>query len=152
MFRYFTSLSSGPLQVTLENGPDGCSGRVEVYHEGQWGTICDDEWDLNDAQVVCRHVGCETALEAKTGAFFGEGPGQILLDDVDCNGEERSLGACTHRGYGVHDCNHSKDAGVICSSKVHVLLSAKNNMFPMQFCLFHVIHLMTVPLDYSFFF
>uniref|UniRef100_A0AAZ1XPR7 Soluble scavenger receptor cysteine-rich domain-containing protein SSC5D n=2 Tax=Oreochromis aureus TaxID=47969 RepID=A0AAZ1XPR7_OREAU len=92
-----------------------CSGRVEINHSNSWGTVCDDSWDLNDAQVVCRELNCGTALNATKSAHFGEGRGQIWLDDVSCSGSERSLTECQHRGFGTHDCTHSKDAGVVCS-------------------------------------
>ena len=105
------------------NGTNRCSGRVEVYHEGQWGTICDHWWDSTEAQVLCRQVGCGTALTAKSKAFFGEGLSQIWLEMLKCNGNERSLDTCEHKLYGVHNCNHAEDVGVICSSKLHDLLS-----------------------------
>uniref|UniRef100_A0AAX7VDU9 SRCR domain-containing protein n=1 Tax=Astatotilapia calliptera TaxID=8154 RepID=A0AAX7VDU9_ASTCA len=92
-----------------------CSGRVEIYHNNRWGTVCDDGWNLNDAEVVCRELGCGSALEATQSAHFGEGTGQIWLDDVTCSGSESSLTQCQHRGFGTHDCTHQKDAGVICS-------------------------------------
>uniref|UniRef100_A0A3P8SNG3 Soluble scavenger receptor cysteine-rich domain-containing protein SSC5D n=1 Tax=Amphiprion percula TaxID=161767 RepID=A0A3P8SNG3_AMPPE len=97
--------------VRLVNGTDRCSGRVEVLHDGQWGTVCDDEWDIKDAQVVCRAMDCGTAQTAKSGAFFGEGQGDIWLDDVNCFGNETSLQHCKRPSFGENNCGHSEDAG-----------------------------------------
>ncbi|TKS92387.1 Deleted in malignant brain tumors 1 protein Hensin [Collichthys lucidus] len=96
-------------------GSTRCSGRVEMFHIYTWGTVCDDGWDLNDAQVVCRQLGCGTAVSAPHSAHFGQGTGKIWLDDVACSGSERSIAECQHRGFGTHNCGHSDDASVICS-------------------------------------
>ena len=91
-------------------------GRVEVFYNGIWGTVCDDSWDLNDAKVVCRQLGFGGAIKAYISAAFGPGDGKIWMDDVRCTGRERSLAECSHNVWGIEDCDHSEDAGVLCSS------------------------------------
>nr|XP_055046925.1 deleted in malignant brain tumors 1 protein-like [Misgurnus anguillicaudatus] len=107
--------------VRLVNGSNSCSGRVEVLHDGQWGTVCDNGWDLSDAAVVCRELGCADAREAKIGAYFGAGSGQIWMDASQCTGSEASLVSCSSTKWGIQSCTHSKDAGVICNPPVRLV-------------------------------
>ena len=92
------------------------TGRVEVYYNGTWGTICQDDWDINDASVVCRELGYENAIEAIRADSVPDGTGQIWLDNVHCTGDEQTLSSCLHGGWGVHNCLHFEDAGVECLS------------------------------------
>ncbi|XP_051976523.1 deleted in malignant brain tumors 1 protein-like isoform X2 [Xyrauchen texanus] len=100
--------------IRLVNGINSCSGRVEVLHNGTWGTVCDNGWDLSDAAVVCREMGCGDVLEAKTGAYYGQGSGSVWMNDVMCNGSESTLMSCTSAGWITNTCTHNQDAGVSC--------------------------------------
>ncbi|KFP24752.1 Deleted in malignant brain tumors 1 protein, partial [Colius striatus] len=101
--------------LRLADGPHRCAGRVEVFHENQWGTVCDDSWDLADAAVVCRQLGCGTVLSAHGPGHFSTGSGPIWLDDVDCTGTEVALSYCRTKGWGKHNCHHGEDAVVVCA-------------------------------------
>ncbi|KAI8495113.1 hypothetical protein Bbelb_270990 [Branchiostoma belcheri] len=104
------------LDIRLVGGSSSIEGRVEVFHNGQWGTVCDDNWGLNDAHVVCRQLGYTSAAAARASAAFGQGSGPIWLDDVRCDGSQTTITGCGHNGWGSHNCGHSEDAGVVCIS------------------------------------
>uniref|UniRef100_A0A8D0KZ67 SRCR domain-containing protein n=1 Tax=Strix occidentalis caurina TaxID=311401 RepID=A0A8D0KZ67_STROC len=120
--RLWAGRAPGSRQVRLVNGPGLCAGRVEIYYHHSWGTVCDDGWDLPDATVVCRQLGCGGAVEAVGSAWFGEGSGQIWLDGVNCSGAEAALWDCPVGSWGQHDCGHKEDAGVVCSEFVTLRL------------------------------
>ena len=108
------------ISVRLVGGSSESEGRVELFHGGTWGTVCDDSWDIRDASVICRSLGYAGAIAATTEANFGEGTGRIFLDEVDCSGSETSIFDCSSSGIENHDCVHAEDAGVRCmTGKVH---------------------------------
>ncbi|XP_068127983.1 CD5 antigen-like isoform X2 [Hyperolius riggenbachi] len=107
-----------PFQVRLVDGPDRCTGRLEVYHDGQWGNVCDDLWDAKDANVTCAQIKCGSSQPDKSSRKrIGQSNGKIWLDDVECNGNEASLEKCRHRVWGYHDCSHEEDVTVYCTGK-----------------------------------
>uniref|UniRef100_A0A8C1UTL8 SRCR domain-containing protein n=1 Tax=Cyprinus carpio TaxID=7962 RepID=A0A8C1UTL8_CYPCA len=112
--------------VRFVGGNSPCSGRVEVHHEGLWGTVCHWNWDMTDAAVVCRELGCGEALQAPRYGHFGQGSGQIWMDNVACSGSETTLKDCRSRGWGVHNCDHQYDAGVRCSGELSRLVDGSH--------------------------
>uniref|UniRef100_H1A3U9 Lysyl oxidase homolog n=1 Tax=Taeniopygia guttata TaxID=59729 RepID=H1A3U9_TAEGU len=92
-------------------------GRLEVFYSGEWGTVCDDDFSIHAAHVVCRELGYVEAVSWLPGSKYGKGEGKIWLDNVHCTGKESSLAACGSNGWGVSDCKHTEDVGVVCSEK-----------------------------------
>jgi len=92
------------------------SGLLEVYHNGEWGTVCDDNWGYNDAQVVCKQIG-------KSGGYpFGNTWGSnsdsslpTLLDDVSCSGHESKITYCSHVDKDKENCSHNEDVHIRCN-------------------------------------
>ena len=60
-------------KIRLVGGTSQFEGRVEVFYDNAWGTICDDSWDINDAKVICRELLLGEAREAVTLARLGKG-------------------------------------------------------------------------------
>lgn len=108
-FLYWTTGS-----LRLRDGSSENEGRVEVYWYSDWYTVCDDSWDITDASVVCRQLGYVAASRVVTESGFGDGDGEILLDDVRCTGYERTLLECDNDGLFIHDCGRNEIAGVVC--------------------------------------
>ena len=79
----------------LVGGSDTHEGRVEVYHNGTWGTVCADGWDLSDATVVCRQLGYSKATAALGSSRFGSGTGPILFSELSCIGNEKYITGMT---------------------------------------------------------
>ena len=100
--------------IRLVGGSGSHEGRVEVYHNGTWGTVCDDDWNLQDATAVCRQLGYFNATAALGSTMFGAGSGPILFSELACIGNESIITECHHLLTGVHNCTHSEDVGVVC--------------------------------------
>ncbi|XP_078390386.1 scavenger receptor cysteine-rich domain-containing protein DMBT1-like [Cetorhinus maximus] len=119
----FTTYSEGQIPIRLVNGQGSCSGRVEVYYDSIWKAVCDDDWDIRDASVACRQIGCGPAKSAPGSARFGPASGSFWLDDVQCTGTEPSLFQCQAKSLGDHNCSPGEAASVICSDEILVRLT-----------------------------
>ncbi|XP_029365231.1 galectin-3-binding protein A [Echeneis naucrates] len=115
MFRSIPRPREGDIR--LFGSERDSEGRVEVYHDGKWGTVCDDGWDMAEAQVVCRQLHFPGAKSVVIGQDYGTAAtGPIWLDDINCNGTESHLFSCGFKNWGVSDCSHKEDVGIICET------------------------------------
>ena len=91
---------------------------MEVYFSDVWGTVCDNGWGWNEADVVCSELGYRSATlfyaaETRTNAYNVSGT--IWLDNVSCGGSEFTLIDCQHNSWGTVSCSHRHDIWVQCS-------------------------------------
>ncbi|XP_062995154.1 lysyl oxidase homolog 2 isoform X2 [Elgaria multicarinata webbii] len=100
--------------VRLKGGAKIGEGRIEVLMNGEWGTVCDDQWNLISASVVCRELGFGSAKEAILGARLGKGMGPIHVNEADCTGTEKSFTDCKFSKQ-LSSCTHEEDASVKCN-------------------------------------
>jgi len=103
-------------------------GRLEINHNGKWGTVCDDGFGDKEAKVVCRQLGKRDGKAILgTRHKYGRGKGQIWLDDVRCSGGETEISKCSHRAWGSHNCGHHEDVGIVCGSQVEPAAGCPGN-------------------------
>ncbi|KXJ06856.1 Neurotrypsin, partial [Exaiptasia diaphana] len=110
--------SQSPLRLLDEiSSPSSMQGILQIYHNGVWGTICNNRWSRSNTRIACKQLGYQFALSFK---HLGQGPDPIWLSDVECNGDEPSLVQCQHRGWGTHYCDHRDDVGIVCKRNDHM--------------------------------
>ena len=100
--------------IRLVDGGTPSQGRVEIYINGSWWTICDHWFSFDEALVVCKQLGLPELSELHYGAAFGQGNGSILIEQYDCQGDEHSLLNCSKTGYSYNSCSHSDDVAIVC--------------------------------------
>ena len=98
--------------VRLVDGSSSNEGRVEVYYNGEWGTVCDNEWNERKVHIVCMQLGLGSTGISES---FAAGSGNILLSNILCSENDTILASCGHYGVGIIiGCNHNDDVGVKC--------------------------------------
>lgn len=106
--------STPPPEGTIRlNGSEQWQGLVQIYHNGQWGTVCGDSLDSNAAVVVCRQLGRGDKTRSKISRELALSSGPIWLDSLHCSGDEDRLDQCEISTWESSTC-HTFDVGVIC--------------------------------------
>ena len=116
------AVTEGDLRLVHRHSYLQSCGRVEVFHKGSWGTVCDNSWHKRDADVVCRQLGYTQGSRFRChAACFGQGDGKVWMDDLSCPRGGDKLMLCDFTEYGKHDCSHEEDVGVCCKADTAIL-------------------------------
>uniref|UniRef100_A0A8D0DB66 SRCR domain-containing protein n=1 Tax=Sander lucioperca TaxID=283035 RepID=A0A8D0DB66_SANLU len=112
-----------PVSQLLVNGTSMCSGRLEVktnQSTQRWSSVCEDVFDQQDAEVVCRELGCGAPLVLQ-GALYGEVEAPMWTKEFQCGGRESALLDCRSSGSDRNTCSPGKDVGLTCSEPVRLV-------------------------------
>ena len=114
---FYTATRREPFPIELVDGDAPNEGRLLVLINGTFGSVCDDFFGLEEAQVVCHQLNYTSAERVANFGEFGNGEAlePIYFDDVICTGNENFLSECSYTM--DHNCIHSEDVGVVCRSE-----------------------------------
>ena len=99
--------------IRIVGGRNRYEGRVEVNRSGEWQTVCDDSWDIEEAEVVCRQLGYGYAILERQSIVFGWGSDRHWMRDWSCHGNETNLDDCRSSAASV--CDFVFPSVVFCS-------------------------------------
>ncbi|KAL4217663.1 Deleted in malignant brain tumors 1 protein-like [Mactra antiquata] len=117
-------------KIRLAGGRTPSEGRLEVYAKGQWNTVCDNMFDKNDAKVVCNMLGYwrkDMDVEVYPNAYFGQGSGNVIIDELSCTGNEEDIADCKSKAWMLNSCTHANDVGVRCETSVRLTNGTDHN-------------------------
>lgn len=137
------SIASNPFfegQLRLVGGRNEEEGNVQIFHMGEWGSICDDEWDSYEAAISCRQLGFPGAKRHTYSSQFGYSLNRIWMDNLYCYGSEANLTDCRFDGWGIHDCERTEAAGVQCKEKPPPTTTPAPTTTPRPKVLIHKMH------------
>ena len=100
--------------MRLTGSPFSYAGTVEIFRQGTWGAVCDANWDLSKARIICRQLGYQGAWAALVGSHYGSGSRPPWMNNVRCTGVERRIEDCAFDGWYESGCPETRSAGVVC--------------------------------------
>ncbi|XP_039882774.1 deleted in malignant brain tumors 1 protein-like isoform X2 [Simochromis diagramma] len=106
--------------VRLLNGSSLCSGRLEVKSNQSWSSVCEADFDQQDAEVVCRELSCGPPSVLQ-GALYGEVEAPVWSKEYQCGGHESALLDCRSSGSARNSCSPGKAVGLTCSEPVRLV-------------------------------
>ncbi|XP_078379703.1 scavenger receptor cysteine-rich domain superfamily protein-like isoform X2 [Oculina patagonica] len=111
----------------LVQGPSAREGLVQVYLNKTWGWVCDQDWDKQEADVVCRELGYTGSSSVYSGSANVQGNDTLWINSIRCIGNESSLAFCAHDGWTNLGCTIGQNAGVVCTGP-EVRFTARNQL------------------------
>lgn len=117
---FLVQVPTRPTRLIMDDSPGApwsYKGRVEIYHNGAWGTMCQDSFSQAGARVICTQMGL-TGGTVMQRSEYPKGSGDIWMDNVVCAGSEKTIWSCTFNGWGIHNCDHAGDVGVECNPPI----------------------------------
>ena len=117
------------LELRLADGRGPCEGRVEVKLQGRWGTVADDAWDMDDAEVVCQQLGCGSAASTKFTWRISQVSSPVMLVRVNCNGTEKAIWDCNIKRWGPYSLRRTYNASVVCQGETCVQQALREVMW-----------------------
>ena len=107
-------MSNVPVRLV---GGDQYSGRLEVFYNNIWGTVCQQGFNILAANTVCRQLGFNSgAITYYGGAHYGPGSGKVWLTNVSCSPSDNNIATCGHSYWGKTDvCTHEYDVSIDCN-------------------------------------
>ena len=126
------------LPIRLVDGKTEREGRVEIFYNSSWGSVCDTDWGTEEGDVVCRQLGFGPPILTTKGSHYDstteEGEKRTVnlwLGNIECVGSEAMLAACSHSQWGMANCKTEQEAGVKCSGRSVIILYFVRNIFPL---------------------
>ena len=101
--------------VRLVGGNSENEGRLEIYYNNTWGTVCDNNWGLTDSNTACRQLGYARATAYYRSMSFIDTNVPVWMDRVSCGTYDLCLGKCSFSGFGNNYCRHLQDVFLNCT-------------------------------------
>ncbi|XP_052772238.1 uncharacterized protein LOC128211461 isoform X1 [Mya arenaria] len=116
-YHYYSACNVYPLNITgirLSGGGYPQIGRIELQVQGQWGRICGDFFDINNAAVLCRMMGLNSSAFMRHDNFV-QGSGPLLMNYVHCYGSEEHINNCSYSAPYINSCTSNNDISLLCT-------------------------------------
>ncbi|XP_051790266.1 scavenger receptor cysteine-rich type 1 protein M130 [Erpetoichthys calabaricus] len=123
IFNHVNIKCSEQVSLSLSGGDHPCEGRVEITYKEKKGIICDNNWGINEANIVCKELQCGTAAYAYKGGEYGKGPDKVWINTLNCSGNEDFIWHCGNKEQKICQSN---DVSVVCNGMTKVMLDGDN--------------------------